>query len=82
MSIFIPFLEVFFLQFVGGLHLISSLDSWWILELSWIYTLDSFIEKIIKIMSISTNIYRPYVYCSLYSYISSVNNSIDPITPY
>ena len=34
------------------------------------------------IMSISTNIHRPYVCEPLGSYISLVNNSIDPITPY
>ena len=33
-----------------------------------------FYKKILIIMFVSTNIYRPY--------ISQVNNSIDPITPY
>ena len=31
-----------FSPFFSGLHLIASLDSWWILELDWIQTLDSF----------------------------------------
>ena len=40
-----------------------------------------FIQTII-IMSISTNIHRTYVCDPLGPYISLVNNSIDPITPY
>ena len=40
--------SLFFLHFVGGLCLISYLDSWWTLKLSWIHTLESFIEKILN----------------------------------
>ena len=35
----------FFSKFFSGFYLISSLDSWWILKLSWIHILDSFIIK-------------------------------------
>ena len=42
---------------------------------------ESFIKSLI-IMSISTNIHRPYVCNRLGSYISLVNNFIDPITLY
>ena len=38
--------------------------------------------KILIIISIFTNIHRPYVCDPLVLYISLVNNSIDPITPY
>ena len=38
--------------------------------------------KILIIMSISTNIHRPYVCDTLCPYISLVNNSIDQITTY
>ena len=41
--------RLFFSNFFGGLCLILSLDSWWILELRWIYNLDSFIDKILNI---------------------------------
>ena len=41
-----------------------------------------FFIKTFKIMSISTNIYRPYMCDPLNLYISLVNNSIDQITPY
>ena len=34
-----------FSPFFSGIHLIASLDSWWILELSWIETLDSFKKR-------------------------------------
>ena len=43
-NIFLPI----FLYFGGGLCLVSFLDSWWILELSWIHYLDFFIEKIVN----------------------------------
>ena len=43
--------------------------------------LSLFIKTLI-IMSISTNIHKPYVCDPLGPYISLVNNSIDPITPY
>ena len=38
--------------------------------------------KTLIIMSITTNIHRPYVCDPLSPYISLVNNSIDQITPY
>ena len=41
-----------------------------------------FFIKILIIMSISTNIHKPYVCNPLGPYISLVNNSIDQITPY
>ena len=41
-----------------------------------------FFIKTYIIMSISTNIHRPYVCDPLGPYISLVNNSIDQITPY
>ena len=41
-----------------------------------------FYHKTLIIMSMSTNIYRPYVCDPLSPYISLVNNSIDQITPY
>ena len=41
-----------------------------------------FFIKALITMSISTNIYRTYVCDPLGSYISLVNNSIGPITPY
>ena len=41
-----------------------------------------FFIKTLIIMSISTNIHRPYVCDPLGPYISLVNNSIDQITPY
>ena len=41
----IPFQKVIFLHFVCGLCLISSLDSWWILELSWIFNLDLLLKR-------------------------------------
>ena len=41
-----------------------------------------FFNKTLIIMSISTNIHRPYVCDPLGPYISLVNNSIDQITPY
>ena len=49
-----------------------------------IYTnfLYKFFIKSLIIMSISTNIQRPYVCDPLGLYISIVNNSIGPITPY
>ena len=40
-----------------------------------------FFIKTLIIISISTNIYRPYVCDPLGLYISLVNNSIGPITP-
>ena len=40
-----------------------------------------FLIKTPIIMSISTNIYRPYVYDPLGSYISLANNSIEQIIP-
>ena len=43
---------------------------------------DVFFIKTLIIMSISTNIYKPYVCDPLGPYISLVNNSIDQITPY
>ena len=43
---------------------------------------DVFHIKTLIIMSISTNIHRPYVCDPLGPYISLVNNSIDQITPY
>ena len=48
------FRRLFFLHFTCGLRLISSLDSWWILKLSWIHTLDSFIEKILNSDPVTT----------------------------
>ena len=41
-----------------------------------------FFTKILIIMSIYTNIHRPYVCNPLGPYISLVNDSIGPITPY
>ena len=41
-----------------------------------------FFTEALIIMSISTNIYRPYVCDPLGPYISLINNSIDQITPY
>ena len=41
-----------------------------------------FFIKTLIIMSISTNIQRPYVCEYLGPYVSLVNNSIRPITPY
>ena len=41
-----------------------------------------FFIKTLIIMSISTNIHKPYVCDPLGPYISLVNNSIDQITPY
>ena len=41
-----------------------------------------FFIKTLIIMSISTNIHRPFVCDPLGPYISLVNNSIDPIKPY
>ena len=41
-----------------------------------------FFIKTLIIMSISTNIHRPYVCDPLGPYISLVDNSIDQITPY
>ena len=41
-----------------------------------------FFIKTLIIMSLSTNIHRPYVCDPLGSYISLANNSIDQITPY
>ena len=38
--------------------------------------------KILIIISLSNNIYKPYMYEHLGSYISLVNNSIDPIQLY
>ena len=41
-----------------------------------------FFMKILIIMSIFINIHKPHVGDPLGSYISLVNNSINPITPY
>ena len=41
-----------------------------------------FFIKIVIIMSISTNIYKLYVYDLMSPYVSLVNNSIDPIKLY
>ena len=41
-----------------------------------------FFIKTLIIMSISTNIHKPYVCDALGPYISLVNNSIDQMTPY
>ena len=46
------------------------------------YLVHGFFIKTLIIISISTNIYRPYVYNPLGSSISLVNNSIGHITPY
>ena len=43
---------------------------------------EAFFIKTLIIMSISTNIHKPYVCDPLGPYISLVNNSIDQITPY
>ena len=41
-----------------------------------------FFTQTLIFMSISTNIYKPYVYDPLGPYISLVNNSIYPLTPH
>ena len=41
-----------------------------------------FLIKTLIILSISTNIHNPYLCDPLSLYISLVNKSIDPITPY
>ena len=46
------------------------------------YLVCRFFTKTLIIMSISTNIHRPYVCKPLGLYILPVNNSIGPITPY
>ena len=46
-----------------------------------IWYMDFFITKMLIIMSLSTNIHRPYV-PNVYKYMSLVNNSIDQITLY
>ena len=46
------------------------------------YLVCKFFIKALIIKSISSDIHRPYACDPLGPYISLVNNSIDPITPY
>ena len=46
------------------------------------YLVYNFFMKTLIIISISTNIHRPYICDPIGPYISLVNNSIDQITPY
>ena len=48
----------------------------------YIHWVCEFFIKILIIISLSTNIHRPYMSDPLGPYISLVNNSIDQITPY
>ena len=51
-------------------------------SLIFIHLVCDFFIKILIIMTVLADIHRPYVCDHLAPYISLVNNSIDPITPY